>query len=352
MPLSALLKPKRYFCSELLHMKINILVVACCISLILACKPEQKTSTLHTTGDPAVDKLSRQIAQEPDNAELYFMRGDLFYNKALYDEAIADFESAISRDSLQADYYHMLSNAFMDYYKSKQSLQVMEEAALLFPDRIQTLLKLSETQLILKKHEDMNITLRRIISKDPQNAEAYFMMGMMYRSSEDIEKAKNAFQASIEFDPELLDAWLILGSIYEAEKNPIALQYYKSASEIDTNNVLALHSMAFYMQNNGRIEEALEIYRRIISINRTYPDAYLNTGILLLEQSKPNLALEQFDILVGVSPQNPLAYYYRALANEQLSNLDAARSDYQTALNFDPDFDKAQRALSQIKANQ
>ena len=328
--------------------EIGIMMLCLNLLLTMSCKQDTKESILHTTGDSEIDKLSEQIAIDSVNAKLYFSRSQLFYEKGLFDEAIADLKSAIGIDSLQVNYYHALSNAYMDYFKSKQALSIMEKAASIFSDRIPTLLKLSETQLILKKHEEMNITLRRIISKDPQNAEAYFMMGMMFRSLEEMDKAKNAFQAAVEMDPELIDGWLLLGNIYEAEGNPLALQYFKSSTQADPNNIEALHSLAFYLQNHNQIDEALQIYRQINGINRNYPDAYLNAGILLLEQMKIEDAFEQFNILVGITPQNHLGYYYRGITNEMLEKIEEARGDYQTSINFNPKFDKAIEAMESI----
>jgi len=329
-------------------MNFRFTVVALTLIVLFACKPEQKENTLYKTGDSLIDQLSVQIAQDDQNALLFFKRGAEFFQKELFDEAIADLNVAIGIDSLVPAYHHLLSDAYMDYFKSKQALLTMENAAMIFPDSIYTLLKLSETQLILKKYEDMNITLRRVISKDPQNAEAYFMMGMMFRSNDDLEKAKNAFQAAIEIDPELIDAWLIMGNIFEQEGNPLALQYYKSATQADTTNIQAFHSMAYYLQNNNQIDEALTVYRTINRINRNYPDAYLNAGILLLEKSDYEAAFEQFNILITVSPQNYLAYYYRGITHELKGDLVNARNDYQTSINFNNDFDKAKEALNAI----
>ena len=330
-------------------MKFRYIVLVCIsIVFLFSCKEKQGNSQLYKTGNPVIDQISSQLAQNPNDASLYFLRGEQFYQNELFDEAISDLNKAISIDSTQVDYFHMLSNAYMDYFKSKQSLQVMERAAILFPDRILTLLKLSETQMILRKYEEMNITLRRIISKDPQNAEAYFMMGLMLRETDDIEKAKNALQAAIEFDAELIDAWLILGSIYEDEKNPLALTYYNGATEIDPNNVQALHSKAFYYQNNNEIDLALETYRQINLINKNYRDAYLNAGILYLEREELEQAEEQFEILVGVDPKFFLAYFYRGLVKEQKGDISAAINNYQTCLNFNPSYERAQKRLDNL----
>jgi len=335
-----------------MSMKGNILLLFIIIVLFACKQQDQSASQVNTTGNTAIDKISQALDKDPQNANLFYERGQMFYEKELYDEAIADLNSAIQIDSLQADFHHLLSNAYMDYFKSRKALSVMENAALLFPDRIPTLLKLSETQMILQSFEDMNLTLRRIISKDPQNAEAYFMMGMMFREQNDLEKAKNAFQAAIELDPELIDGWIILGNIYEVENDPLALQYYTSASEIDTSSVQALHAIAYYQQNHENIDEALNTYRRINLLDRNYPDAYLNAGILYLEKENFEAAKEQFNLLIGINPKFYLGYYYRGIVHELMDDPQNAIADYQTCSNFNPQFEKATEALKVLKTKQ
>jgi len=329
-------------------MKVNVILLLFMLSFF-GCKQDQPEKQVFTTGNDDIDKISKAISKEPTNAALFFERGQMFYEKELYDEAIADLTSAIKIDSLQADFHHALSNAYMDYFKSRKALTVMENAALLFPERIPTLLKLSETQMILKNFEEMNLTLRRVISKDPQNADAYFMMGMMFREQNDLDKAKNAFQAAIELDPELIDGWIILGNIYESEDDPLALQYYTSAGEIDTSNVRALHAIAYYKQNNEQIDEALGVYRRINLIDRNYPDAYLNAGILYMEKQNYEAAKEQFNLLIAINPKFYIGYYYRGIVHELMGDTQNALADYQTCVNFNPQFDKANEALKVLK---
>ena len=87
----------------------------------------------------------------------------------------------------------------------------MERAVALYPQRIATLLKLSEVQLILKQHNTALETIDRILRIDPQNPEAYFMFGMIFKEMGDTARAVNSFQEAVELDADLIDAWINLG---------------------------------------------------------------------------------------------------------------------------------------------
>ena len=330
-------------------MKNRHYIILFTVLLFASCKADKKNvDTIQKTGDAAIDQLSQLIAATPDDDVLYYERSKQFYTKELFDQAIEDMHQALKIDSLKPEYYHLLSDIYMDYYQSKESLQMMERARRQFPENIHTMLKLSETQLILKQYEEMQYTIQDIMIRDPQNAEAYLMLGMLKQTLNETGPAKSAFQTCVELDPEITDAWLFLGSLYEADKDPLALRYYKSATQVDSTNVNAWHAVAFYLQNDNKIDEALEVYRRINRLDRNYEPAFLNAGILFLERNELEQAYEQFNILVNINPKYAIAYYYRGLVSEKQGNTSAAKSDYQNALNFNPDYEKAKRALSKL----
>ncbi len=301
---------------------------------------------------PEIENLDNLIGEDPENSKLYFDRATVYYNNEGYQEAIDDLAKAIELDSSQVNYYHLLADSYLDNFKSKEAIKILKLCIVRFPSDVLTQLKLSEYYLILKQYERSLQTAATLLDKVPNNAEAYFMMAMNFRAMQDTVRAKNSFQAAIENDPELIDAWLILGDMYSAEGNPLALDYYKGALTADPDNILAKHSKAYYLQNNGNIEEAQKLYDEITLTDRNYVQAPLNSGILYLEEQNFEKAYEKFNIVVGNAPQNSLGYYYRGVCNESLNKIEAAIEDYQNSINLDPTdlrvreaLDKAQKML-------
>jgi len=326
------------------HIALFILLV------LVGCKKDKPAAVESTlTGDPILDQMTTDILRNPDDPNTYYTRAKYLHDKGFYDEATNDMAQAMKRDSTNIDYYHLLSDIYMDYYQSDRALNVMYKASLLAPDRIPTLLKLSETQFILKRYEPSVKTLNNVLKNDPQNAEAYFMLGMNFKEGKDIPRAINSFQTAIDFDPELIDGWLELGNILESQKDLRALDYYNGAVNVAPDNISALHSKAYFLQNHQKEEEAIEIYNKINTLDRNYADAYLNKGILFLEQKNLERAFEEFNILCNIKPTYHLGFYYRGIVNELNKNIDAARADYQNSVNLKPDFQKGIDALQAIK---
>jgi tetratricopeptide (TPR) repeat protein len=299
--------------------------------------------------DPVIIGLTKAISENPENPEMYFERAKILNDRELYDPAIDDLQKAISLDSSKAEYYHLLSDTYLDYYKSGEALDVMEKVAEKFPNRIPSLLKLAELQLILKQYDASFFTVQKIMNQDKQNAEGFFMMGMIYRAQGDNDRAINSFQSAVELDPEIVDAWIILGDLFADKDFKIAERYYDNAIRLDPENLQAYHAKAFYLQNSDRVSEAIDLYKEINVRDPQYADAYLNTGILYLDQDSLNQAFEHFDILVKIDPQNYLGYYYRGIARMFNGDKVGARADLNQALKFNSTFEKAEIALRELE---
>ncbi|GJM31211.1 MAG: hypothetical protein DHS20C18_02120 [Saprospiraceae bacterium] len=308
--------------------------------------PEQQ---IGDTGNEDINKLTSQIAANPKEASLYAQRGNLFYKNDGYDEAIQDLTVALSLDSTNVNYHHLLADIYLDYYKSRLALKTMERAAQLYPKRIPTLLKLSEFQLILKMNEASLKTIDKVLQIDPQNSEAFFMMGLNFKEMEDINRAINSFQKAVELDPDLVDGWINLGQLHASIKGSLAEKFFDTAIEVDSTSAYALQAKADFYADQGDLDKALEYYKKITSLDAQNEIAFFNSGLLYLDKNDPQKAYEAFDITIKVSPLHIRAYAYRGLAAEKLGKIAEAKADYKQALTMAPDYQIALDGLARVK---
>ncbi|MEY3368047.1 MAG: hypothetical protein RI973_1202 [Bacteroidota bacterium] len=299
----------------------------------------------------AIADLSRQIEQgEGNKSGLYAARGYLWYENENFDEAIADIEKAIELDSSKVEYFHTLADIYLDYYKSRKALYTMEKAASLFPKRIPTLLKLAEFQLILKQHQPALLTLERIRSLEPLNPEMFFMFGNVFFDMGRKDEAMNAYQSAVEQDPDLIDAWIKLGTLLADKGSPQAEKYFDNALRVDSNSIDALHAKAYFLSNKkDDLNGAIRLYRKINGINPQYVDGYYNMGLIFLDMDSLQQAYQSFDLAIKFDPSLAGAYYHRGLAAEKMGNKEQARSDYKNTLSLDGGFEAAKAALRNIK---
>jgi tetratricopeptide (TPR) repeat protein len=318
--------------------------------IVIGCKHESSKSIgdIGPTGNTAIDELTKLIAQNPNEAPLYARRAKLFYDNEGMENAILDMAKAMAIDSNNLAYHHQLADIYMDGSNSKLALLTMERASRIAQDSVKTQLKLTEFYFILKKYQEGLSVLNEILKKDPQNAEAYFMMGMIAKEMDQKDRAMVSFQKSVDLDPNNADAYINLGNIYAEKKSKVAEKYFDNAVAIDSTNKNALHAKAFYCQMNNRNKEAIDWYRKIVEIDPHYAQSYFNIGFIYFEMDSLSKAEEHFKITVNEKPTYYKAYYYLGLISEKRGDLKKAKEEFQQSFSLAPSYTQAKDALDRV----
>lgn len=335
-----------------LHITLSLILAFLILLAAGACKKKGDQTDIGTTGDPIIDVLSEAISQNPSDPELYFKRSELFYEREAYDQAIQDLANVLKIDSTHLRAHHLLADVYLDDYQSALALQTLQRATTLYPDSIRTKLKLSEFQLILKQYDAAMNTLADIMKIRPGDPEALFMLGMVYRDQGKSDQAIGAFQSAVERNPDMAEAWVILGDLMDRTQNPLAEQYFDNAVRVDPDNVAAWHAKAYFLQNKDRINEALAIYKHIHTLNPQYPEAYLNAAILYLFLDSLDAAIKEVAVLKQIDPANAAAWFYQGKALQFKGQTAEAKTAFEQALRLDPDYGQAQDALEELKNNE
>lgn len=320
--------------------QLSYLLVSIFTILLCSCGEANKVETQQ-------GKTVISDAQLDDHKEL-FARAKKYYAEGTYDRALADVELALTMDTFNIEYTHLRADIKLNYYRSKDALGALRQLIRHRPDHIPTKLKLVEYLIILKQNEEAVATINEILRDDPQNSDAYFLLGLIFREERDETRAVNSLLRAVELDADQTDAWIILGNIYEENQEPIAKKYYENAVNSDGENIIALHSLAFYAQNNDDIPKAIELYDRIIGITPDYQDAHLNRAIILMQIDSFEQALAGFEQFSQALPESAIPHYYQGYIHELAQKADLARSKYEKAISLDPNYQKAKDGLGRL----
>ncbi len=332
--------------------KLTILLVAC-MYIVFSCKNDTKpeASKFGKTGNPQIDALTEQIFKDPKSANLYYKRAQLFHQEGAqggYDVAIEDMKYALSLDSTNINFHHFLADVYMDYAQSRLAVSTMERAAAIAPSDIPTLLKLSETYLITKQYNPALTTLDRVLKRDAQNSDAYFLLGMVFKEQDDEARAINAFQKSVDLNSDNKDASIELGKLFTNKGNPLALKYFDNALLIDSLDFNAMMAKAFYYQTKNQINEAIGEYKKILTHDPRYEFALFNLGLMYLDKDSLDQANAHFNIVIKEAPTFYKAYYYRGFIAEKRGDKAEALKNYQQSLEFNSGYDKALEGVKRL----
>jgi tetratricopeptide (TPR) repeat protein len=112
------------------------------------------------------------------------------------------------------------------------------------------------------------------------------------------------------------------------------LQTYPKSSVI-------INVLGATLQGQGRLQDALEIYDRLIQLNSHYVDAYSNSGLVLQDLGRLDEAVKSYDKAIELKPDYAEAYYNRGNALKELGRLDEAVKSYDKAIQLKVDYAEA-----------
>ncbi len=332
--------------------KTFTLCLICFSALFIACDtdvPSENQEKNAAAGIvPELDQLNVLIVSNPEEFDLRLQRAKLYYQMEQYPQAIGDLELALQLDSTDLQTRHLLADAYLDNYQSRKALGSLEKTVMMYPESIPSLLKLAEFRLILKRHQDAMHTLDIIHNLDHQNADAYFMKGMVLKETGDTTLAIRHFQNATRENPSLIDAWINLGQLHEALNDTEAIRYYDAGLAVSPDNPLLLLTKAQYLAGQDRIEESKSIYHFMMELDPYSFEPYYDLGLLYLDQDSLNQAVNHFDLSIKINPMYARAYFYRGYTKELTGQINAARYDYEQTLRLNPGDSDAKEALDRL----
>jgi len=297
----------------------------------------------------SIDELSKLISSNPNNADLYNQRAMLYIAINNIDSAFRDINQALTLDSNKADFYVTLSDIYMASGMVQNTLAALEKSLLKEPTNNNALLKKAELHLYFNQFgETLNLT-EEAIKIHKINPKAYFIRGMTFKMRGDTANAVKNLQMCVDQDQDYYHAFIQLGLLYAARSNPLAIDYYNNALNINPQSIEALYNLGYFYQEHDMLNEALNTYTSILTIDSTFKHAHYNMGyihMVYLEIYRE--AIKYFNKAIANDPNFVEAYYNRGYCFELLGDINNARVDYNKALTIRVNYELAIEGLNRI----
>lgn len=258
-----------------------------------------------------------------------------------FKEAISLYNQAIKADPKYAPAYAGLGElySFMGYFRYEvkdsyekyynESYKNMDKALQLGADLTETQIALGYSYLHLSREKDARAVARKVLAKDPNNAEAYYILWAStgeHPNSPDIRKA-------LELDPNLVPALVDLGMSYFIKKRSFAQAetYYRRAVEIADSPELHYY-LGTSLMYQGYYEEAINQFNEAIQLNPDYAAAHMYLGITYYYKNKLDEAIANEKRAISLNPNNPDAYFFMAQSYDKAGNRQQAVAYYRKFL--------------------
>lgn len=128
-----------------------------------------------------------------------------------------------------------------------------------------------------------------------------------------------------------------LVNLYDQGQLKSAFTQAQDLSRKHSNEFIVFNILAASAIQIGKLDEAIEAYKKCISFKPDYVDAYLNLGVAYKNQGKFDEAIEVYKKCISLKPNYAAAYENLGVAFKNKGNLDKAVEAFKKAISLKPD---------------
>lgn len=132
------------------------------------------------------------------------------------------------------------------------------------------------------------------------------------------------------------------GKIIEAE------ELYRKIISADPKHFDALHMLGIICSGNGKNQDADKFFRAALSIDSRFPPCHLNYGFFLVKQRRPEEAIANFDKALALFPKFAEAWLGRGNALRDLTRYADAIHAYNQAVALKPNLAEAHAGIGNM----
>lgn len=295
--------------------------------------------------------LDKMIRDNPKNPEIFARRAKVYADKKNYTQALNDITIAMTMDSLKPAYYISQAEYYIFTGEPNSAKKGLNLCMKKFPGNTDVMLKLAEIHLYMKEYGQAKLILKQVMPINDNLAQIYFLQGLIALENKDTTGAIKNFQVTIEKDPDYYAAYIQAGKIFSSKGDALAIQYLRSAADLQPGMYEAHYLLGFFYQEHGYLDEANQEYEYISTkIDSTQADPYYNRGyIQMVYKGNFEEAVNWFSKAIYWNPKYADAWYNRGFSYELGGKLAKAKTDYQKAIELEPNFPLAIKGLNRIE---
>jgi len=275
---------------------VAIVLCGCSINLGSLSSSAEREEPAQLTSQSNIASLTEAIKNNPNDPQTYNMRGSVLAQAGRSEEALADFNKAVSLD---ANYGQAFANRGLIYRKTK---------------RFRGAHRAGEHRRGARFDQAMD-DYNRALALDPNYAPAYLGRGVVYKARKQDAEALEDFNKAISLHPDNAEARYNRGLLYQGEKqHQLAIDDFTVASGLMP-------------------QQAEPLLARALSY-------------LALDKAKE--AAADLDEAAQADPQNGQIWITRGLAYERLGDRTRAAGSYGRAINIRPKDEAARSGFARV----
>jgi len=294
-----------------------------------------------------------QLSQ-PTVGNIYFYRGENFYNWGKTDSAQNTYQKGININPLEPLNYVGLGKVQMTNGDNKSGMDNFYKAKTISKGKDPLVLsKMAEAYINIASknsaiasdllNQAVNV-IKQAIALDAKNTTYHLDLGDVYLALNPTDGSKSIeeYNIAISLDPKSVNAMLRLGQLWKnARDYSTSYDYFLKATKIDSTFAPAYREQAEMLYEAGRYDEAIAAYKKYLQLNNSLT-ARGRYGSFLSVAKKYDDAITELQNVLSKDSSNIILY--RRLAYSQYE-----KKDYKNGLaNMNKFFAKSKGTIVKI----
>ena len=338
----------------------KVVVILMCIMLCAGCSEKVSNKESKKLDDNnmqenvvdninSIEAIDNFIVEDSLNADLYVQRARVYLAKEQVGSAIKDINTALSVDRKNVDALLTLADIYYALGDEDNIMLTLNKASEYAPLDPRPIVKLSELSFLQGNPQLANAYIDKALELDRFNPRAYFMRGMIALSENDTAVAmKNFMTARVQKD-DFIEPKIQIAHIYAAQGDTIAKSFFEEAIRMSPEDYSIYYDFAMYLQDNGFPYLALDYYDKLLEMMPNNPTFIYNKGyVYLVYLSENDRALDCFNKVLELDPSSVSALFNKGRTYEQMGDYINAKNIYRQILRDNPDYQLAVDAINRI----
>jgi cellulose synthase operon protein C len=271
--------------------------------------------------------LTELAARRPDNASILSALAEVKLNLKdwLGAEEISEKIRRLGNSRGVAD--EILGASLSGQAKYDESVKAFQEAMAAEPAATLPMVSVVRTLLQARQPEKAVAFLQTVLKTNPENAEAYVLLGTVYAANNEPDQAIKSFTAAIEKRPKDVGGYRALADLYLAQnKINAAVQTIRGGLDQQPDSVLLHLTLASIFERAEDYEKAIGEYEYVLSQQPGSLIAANNLASLLADHRADNASVERALAIAAGLQQSPVPQFMDTLGwvNYRRGNFKAA----------------------------
>ena len=236
------------------------------------------------------------------NGKKFFKAGNEFVDNLKYEDAVAQFTSAIGLEPSNAEYYYARAKAYEMLNKNNEAYADFEKAMVFKPKNVDAIVSYGRVCNKMNKFEEALVLLNRASDLEKRNSQVY---------------------------PEKIITLLALAKYNQA------LKVSDSAILVKDDPMNYYYRGVIYTRLNNDILGKKEL-EKAISKDKKLIEPHLALAELLIRNNNPQEAMNQCNIVISMDDKNTAAYLIRSEIYKKNLDFPNAINDVSRTIMIDP----------------